>query len=124
MTLAVALSRGLEGLEAPLITVEVHAANGLPGLTLVGLPDTEVREARDRVRAAILNSGFEFPNRRLTVNLAPADLPKESGRFDRLLPSASSPPVVNCPPVAWQVTNLPVSSPSPANCARSAAHWP
>lgn len=82
MTLAVALSRGLEGLEAPLITVEVHAANGLPGLTLVGLPDTEVREARDRVRAAILNSGFEFPNRRLTVNLAPADLPKESGRFD------------------------------------------
>ncbi len=82
MTLAVALSRGLEGLAAPLITVEVHAANGLPGLTLVGLPDTEVREARDRVRAAILNSGFEFPNRRLTINLAPADLPKESGRFD------------------------------------------
>ncbi len=81
MTLAVALSRGLEGLEAPLITVEVHAANGLPGLTLVGLPDTEVREARDRVRAAILNSGFEFPNRRLTVNLAPADLPKESDQY-------------------------------------------
>ncbi|WP_415032983.1 YifB family Mg chelatase-like AAA ATPase [Azonexus sp.] len=82
MSLAVALSRGLEGLDAPLVTVEVHAANGLPALTLVGLPDTEVREARDRVRAAILNSGFEFPNRRLTVNLAPADLPKESGRFD------------------------------------------
>jgi magnesium chelatase family protein len=82
MALAVALSRGLDGLNAPPVTVEVHLANGLPGLTLVGLPDTEVREARDRVRAAIINSGFEFPGKRITVNLAPADLPKESGRFD------------------------------------------
>lgn len=82
MALAVALSRGLDGLDAPPVTVEVHLANGLPGLTLVGLPDTEVREARDRVRAAIVNSGFEYPARRITVNLAPADLPKESGRFD------------------------------------------
>ncbi|WP_298396312.1 YifB family Mg chelatase-like AAA ATPase [uncultured Azonexus sp.] len=82
MALAVALSRGLDGLNAPPVTVEVHLANGLPGLTLVGLPDTEVREARDRVRAAIVNSGFEYPARRITVNLAPADLPKESGRFD------------------------------------------
>lgn len=82
MALAVALSRGLDGLDAPPVTVEVHLANGLPTLTLVGLPDTEVREARDRVRAAIVNSGFEFPARRITVNLAPADLPKESGRFD------------------------------------------
>ena len=82
MALAVALSRGLDGLHAPPVTVEVHLANGLPGLTLVGLPDAEVREARDRVRAAILNSGYEFPSKRITINLAPADLPKESGRFD------------------------------------------
>lgn len=82
MALAIALSRGLDGLNAPPVTVEVHLANGLPGLTLVGLPDTEVREARDRVRAAIVNSGFEYPGKRITVNLAPADLPKESGRFD------------------------------------------
>ena len=60
----------------------MHLAGGLPGVTLVGLPDTEVKEARDRVRAALLNSGFDFPARRITVNLAPADLPKESGRFD------------------------------------------
>jgi len=64
------------------VTVEVHLAQGLPAFNLVGLPDTEVRESRDRVRAAILTAGFEFPQRRLTVNLAPADLPKESGRFD------------------------------------------
>ena len=82
MALAIALSRGLDGLNAPPVTVEVHLANGLPGLTLVGLPDTEVRGARDRVRAAIVNSGFEYPGKRITVNLAPADLPKESGRFD------------------------------------------
>lgn len=82
MALAVAHSRGLDGLNAPPVLVEVHIASGLPGFTLVGLPDTEVKEARDRVRAAIVNSGFEFPARRITVNLAPADLPKESGRFD------------------------------------------
>lgn len=82
MALAVAHSRGLDGLNAPPVLVEVHIANGLPSFTLVGLPDTEVKEARDRVRAAILNSGFEFPTKRITVNLAPADLPKESGRFD------------------------------------------
>ena len=67
---------------APEVTVEVHLANGLPSFTLVGLPDTEVREARERVRAALQNSRFDFPMRRITVNLAPADLPKESGRFD------------------------------------------
>lgn len=82
MALAVAHSRGLDGLNAPPVLVEVHIASGLPSFTLVGLPDTEVKEARDRVRAAIINSGFEFPARRITVNLAPADLPKESGRFD------------------------------------------
>jgi len=82
MALAIAHSRGLDGLNAPPVTVEVHLASGLPSFTLVGLPDTEVKEARDRVRAAIVNSGFEFPGKRITVNLAPADLPKESGRFD------------------------------------------
>ncbi|NJD26575.1 MAG: YifB family Mg chelatase-like AAA ATPase [Betaproteobacteria bacterium] len=82
MPLAVAHSRGLDGMDSPPVTVEVHLASGLPAVTLVGLPDTEVKEARDRVRAAIVNSGFEFPARRITINLAPADLPKESGRFD------------------------------------------
>ncbi|HEX5675672.1 MAG TPA: magnesium chelatase domain-containing protein, partial [Azonexus sp.] len=82
MALAIAHSRGLDGLQAPPVTVEVHLASGLPSFTLVGLPDTEVKEARDRVRAAIVNSGFDFPAKRITVNLAPADLPKESGRFD------------------------------------------
>jgi magnesium chelatase family protein len=82
MSLAVLRSRALAGLAAPEVTVEVHLAGGLPSFTLVGLPDTEVKEARDRVRAAIQNCGFEFPQRRITANLAPADLPKESGRFD------------------------------------------
>jgi len=82
MALAIAHSRGLDGLSAPPVSVEVHLASGLPTFTLVGLPDTEVKEARDRVRAAIVNSGFDFPSKRITVNLAPADLPKESGRFD------------------------------------------
>ncbi|MFU2488998.1 YifB family Mg chelatase-like AAA ATPase [Thauera sp. WH-1] len=82
MSLALVRSRALAGLDAPEVTVEVHLANGLPAFSLVGLPDTEVREARDRVRAAIQTSQFEFPQRRITVNLAPADLPKEGGRFD------------------------------------------
>ena len=83
MSLAVIRSRSLDGLAAPEVTVEVHLANGLPSFTLVGLADTEVKEARERVRAALQNSGLEFPhNKRITVNLAPADLPKESGRFD------------------------------------------
>lgn len=69
-------------MEAPEVTVEVHLANGLPAFTIVGLPDAEVRESKDRVRAALQNAGFDFPARRITVNLAPADLPKESGRFD------------------------------------------
>jgi len=82
MSIAVVLSRGLVGLDAPPVTVEVHLAGGLPAFNLVGLPDTEVREARDRVRAALATAGFEFPARKVTVNLAPADLPKESGRYD------------------------------------------
>ena len=82
MAVAVVTSRALAGINAPEVVVEAHLANGLPGFTLVGLPETEVKEARDRVRAAIQNARFEFPARRITVNLAPADLPKESGRFD------------------------------------------
>ena len=82
MSLAVLYSRALTGMEAPLVTVEVHLANGLPNFTIVGLPETEVKESKDRVRAALLNARFEFPARRITVNLAPAELPKESGRFD------------------------------------------
>ncbi|MNJ88133.1 Competence protein ComM [compost metagenome] len=82
MSLAVLTSRGLSGMQAPEVTVEVHLANGLPSFTIVGLPETEVKESKDRVRAALQNAGFEFPARRITVNLAPADLPKESGRFD------------------------------------------
>ena len=69
-------------MSAPEVTVEVHLANGLPGFALVGLPEAEVKEARERVRAALQNSKFDFPTRRITVNMAPADLPKESGRFD------------------------------------------
>ncbi len=83
MSLAVIHSRALHALDAPEVTVEVHLVNGLPGFTLVGLADVEVKEARERVRAALQNSGLDFPaNKRITVNLAPADLPKESGRFD------------------------------------------
>src|SRR2546425_1100687 len=82
MSLAVLHSRALSGLDAPEVTVEVHLGNGLPSFTIVGLPDTEVKESRDRVRAALVNSRFEFPARRITVNLAPAEPPKESGRFD------------------------------------------
>jgi magnesium chelatase family protein len=83
MSFATVHTRALEGLTAPPVTVEVHLANGLPAFSLVGLADTEVREARDRVRAALSSLGLDFPmNRRITVNLAPADLPKASGRFD------------------------------------------
>ncbi|RYX92139.1 MAG: ATP-binding protein [Comamonadaceae bacterium] len=83
MSLSLVQSRALLGLQAAAVTVEVHLANGLPGFTLVGLADIEVKEARERVRSAIHNSGLEFPhNKRITVNLAPADLPKDSGRFD------------------------------------------
>lgn len=82
MSLAVVSSRALTGMAARPVRVEVHLANGLPGLSLVGLPDTEVKESRERVRCALQNSRFEFPARRITINLAPADLPKASGCFD------------------------------------------
>jgi magnesium chelatase family protein len=83
MSLCVVQSRTLVGLRALSVSVEVHLANGLPGFNLVGLADTEVKEARERVRSAIQNAGLDWPHaRRITVNLAPADLPKESGRLD------------------------------------------
>lgn len=82
MSLATIHSRALAGLHAPEVVVEAHLANGLPAFNLVGLADVEVREARDRVRAAIVTSQFEFPQRRITLNLAPADLPKEGASKD------------------------------------------
>ncbi len=82
MSLAVVYSRAQEGVQAPLVSVEVHLSNGLPGLSIVGLPEAAVKESKDRVRSAILNSQFDFPLRRITISLAPADLPKEGGRFD------------------------------------------
>lgn len=82
MSVATVASRALAGIDAPEVTVEVHLGPGLPAFHIVGLPDTEVREARDRVRAALNHTRFEFPARRITVNLAPAELPKDSSRFD------------------------------------------
>ena len=82
MALAVAHARASVGIDAPLIKVEVHLANGLPSFSIVGLPEASVREAKERVRSALINAHFEFPAKRITVNLAPADLPKEGGRFD------------------------------------------
>lgn len=80
--LAIVHSRACIGVSAPAVTVEVHLSGGLPALSIVGLPETGVRESKERVRSALLNAGFEFPARRITINLAPADLPKEGGRFD------------------------------------------
>jgi magnesium chelatase family protein len=82
MSLAIVYSRTNSGLDAPLVSVEVHLANGMPQFSIVGLPETAVKESRDRVRAALVNSGFNFPLKRITVNLAPADIPKDGGRFD------------------------------------------
>ncbi len=82
MSLAVVYCRAAIGVQAPLVTIEVHLSNGLPGLSIVGLPETAVKESKDRVRGAIINSNFEFPLRRITINMAPADLPKEGGRYD------------------------------------------
>lgn len=82
MSLAITHTRAKVGVDAPAVTVEVHISNGLPSLSIVGLPETAVRESKDRVRSALLNAHFEFPPRRITINLAPADLPKEGGRYD------------------------------------------
>ena len=88
MSLATTFTRSSSGINAPLVTVEAHLANGLPSLNIVGLPEAAVKESKDRVRSAIINCQFEFPAKRITINLAPADLPKEGGRFD--LPIALS----------------------------------
>ncbi|SPJ32671.1 Competence protein ComM [Kushneria phyllosphaerae] len=80
--LAIIPTRASVGLAAPEVVVEVHLSNGLPGLAIVGLPEAAVKESRERVRSALINAGFEFPAKRITLNLAPADLPKEGGRFD------------------------------------------
>jgi magnesium chelatase family protein len=82
MSLAVVYTRAQDGIDAPLVACEVHLSGGLPGTSIVGLPETAVKEARDRVRAAILNAQLDYPQRRITVNLAPADLPKDGGRYD------------------------------------------
>jgi len=82
MSLAIVYTRAKLGVNAPLVTAEVHLSAGLPSLSIVGLPEAAVKESKDRVRSAIINSHFEFPARRITINLAPADLPKEGGRFD------------------------------------------
>jgi magnesium chelatase family protein len=80
--LAVVLSRAEYGVQAPLVRVEVHISRGLPNLNIVGMPETAVKESKDRVRAAIMNSGYEFPQHRITINLSPADIPKQGGRYD------------------------------------------
>ncbi|HEK1686556.1 TPA: YifB family Mg chelatase-like AAA ATPase [Pseudomonas putida] len=82
MSLALVHSRAQVGVLAPAVSVETHLANGLPNLTLVGLPEATVKESKDRVRSAIVNSGLEYPARRITQSLAPADLPKDGGRYD------------------------------------------
>lgn len=82
MSFAKVYTRSVVGLHAPQVLVEVHLSQGLPALTIVGLPEASVRESKDRVRSALINSGYEFPNRRLTINLAPADLPKDGSRLD------------------------------------------
>lgn len=82
MSLAQVLTRAQCGVDAPMVRVEVHLSSGLPSLSLVGLPETAVKESKDRVRSALINAGFDFPAKRITINLAPADLPKEGGRYD------------------------------------------
>ena len=82
MSIATTYSRAQVGIQAPLVTIEVHITRGLPSLSIVGLPEAAVKESKDRVRSAIINNHFEFPLGRITINLAPADLPKDGARFD------------------------------------------
>ena len=107
MSLAVLYSRALSGMDAAQVTVEVHLANGLPSFTIVGLPEAEVKESKDRVRAALLTCQFEFPYKHITVNLAPADLPKESGRLICPLRSAFSLHQGKSPRIIWPNMSLP-----------------
>ena len=98
MSYAITYSRAYVGVEAPLVSVETHLSGGLPALTIVGLPETAVRESKDRVRSAIINAGFEFPAKRIIINLAPADLPKEGNpvRLNPLLPLTLRPIYTQC----------------------------
>lgn len=82
MNLSILYTRAQKALTSEIVRVETHISNGLPAFHIVGMPETAVKESKDRVRAAIINSGFEFPARKITVNLSPADLPKEGGRYD------------------------------------------
>ncbi len=124
MALAILYSRARDGVDAPLVTVEAHLANGLPAFSIVGLPEMTVRESRDRVRGAILNSRFEFPARRITINLAPADLRKEGPASICPLPWASSPPPARFPCRSAKVSSLPASWPCPESCAPSTGRCP
>ena len=92
MSVARIASRAQVGLHAPLVNVEVHLGSGLPTFSIVGLPTPAVKESKERVRSALVNSGFEFPAGRITVNLAPADVPKDGGRFDLPIALGSSSP--------------------------------
>ena len=121
MSLAIVHSRAQIGVEAPAVTVEAHLANGLPALTLVGLPETAVKESKDRVRSAILTSGFDFPARRITLNLAPADLPRTVVASTWPSRWASSPPADSCPANVWSSWNAWANWRCPAPCARSRA---
>lgn len=98
MPLAVVHSRACVGIDAQPVTIEVHLSNGLPAFNLVGLPEASVKESRDRVRSAIINANYEFPNRRITVNLAPADLPKKAAALIYPSPWVFWPPQVKFQP--------------------------
>jgi magnesium chelatase family protein len=106
MGLAVVLSRAQVGVDAPLVRVEVHITGGLPRMGIVGLPEAAVKESKDRVRSALLNSGFDFPRRRITVNLAPADLPKEGARFDLAIATGILCATGQVPPRSWDDLEL------------------
>lgn len=119
MSLAIVHSRAQIGVEAPAVTVEVHMANGLPSLTLVGLPETAVKESKDRVRSAILNSALQYPARRITLNLAPADLPKDGGRFDLAIAWGFSRPACRYRRWSWMTLNALANWPCLAKCGPS-----
>src|SRR5467141_459995 len=105
MGIATVLSREQRGIDAPLVRVDVDIGPGLSSFNIVGLPEAVVKESKDRVRAALTNSDFQFPSGRITVNLAPADLPKEGGRFD--LPIA-----IGILVASGQLTPAPPASPA------------
>ena len=97
MSLAIVYSRASMGVQAPLVTIEVHLSNGKPGFTLVGLPEKTVKEAQDRVRSALMNAQFKYPANRITVNLAPADLPCVSSVYGNLRKIQNLKKSLHCP---------------------------